>query len=67
MEMGYESISRLMQDILKKVNEISEISYYIFTVRKTFFSLALRLKILIPFFEEIRDQTQEVRGSLYMP
>lgn len=37
------------------VNEISVISDYRSTVRKQFFNLARRLKLLSPLFEEIRD------------
>ncbi|MFS7925865.1 hypothetical protein Hanom_Chr04g00290171 [Helianthus anomalus] len=42
------------------VNEISVISDYRSTVRKQFFNLSRRLKLLNPLFEEIRDVKEAV-------
>ncbi|KAI7732073.1 hypothetical protein M8C21_031352 [Ambrosia artemisiifolia] len=46
--------------LIDVVNEISTISDYRSTVRKSFFNLARRLKLLTPLFEEIRDVKETV-------
>ncbi|KAI3667661.1 hypothetical protein L6452_42730 [Arctium lappa] len=58
-------ITMLMQDVINEVKEISEISGYVSVVRKPFFSLAGRLTIMIPFFQEIRDVTEHASRNLY--
>ncbi|KVI03611.1 Armadillo, partial [Cynara cardunculus var. scolymus] len=63
--MAEGRITMLMQDVINKVKEISEISGYISVVRKPFFSLAGRLTIMIPFFQEIRDVTKHASRNLY--
>ncbi|XP_076916386.1 U-box domain-containing protein 13-like [Bidens hawaiensis] len=47
------------------VNEISAISDYRTTVRKPFFNLARRLKLLTPLFEEIRDIKDAVSDNSF--
>ncbi|KAJ0666901.1 hypothetical protein HanPI659440_Chr17g0671931 [Helianthus annuus] len=45
------------------VNEISVISDYRSTVRKPFFNLSRRLKMLNPLFEEIRDVKEALESA----
>ncbi|KAI3750046.1 hypothetical protein L2E82_20670 [Cichorium intybus] len=47
------------------VSEISQISDYRCTVRKPFFNLARRLKLLSPLFEEIRDIKDPIPDDSY--
>ncbi|XP_076935978.1 U-box domain-containing protein 13-like [Bidens hawaiensis] len=47
------------------VNEISAISDYRSTIRKPFFNLARRLKLLNPLFEEIRDIKDSVSDDSF--
>ncbi|XAR59001.1 Ubiquitin--protein ligase [Bertholletia excelsa] len=48
----------LLQRLINIVNEISAVSDYRCTVKKQFFNLARRLKLLTPMFEEIRDSKE---------
>ncbi|KAK1412811.1 hypothetical protein QVD17_34334 [Tagetes erecta] len=53
--MAEEGKIGVILKLIDVVNEISAISDYRSTVRKSFFNLARRLKLLNPLFEEIRD------------
>lgn len=53
--MAEEGKIGVIMKLIDVVNEISGISDYRSTVRKLFFNLARRLKLLNPLFEEIRD------------
>ncbi|KVH94624.1 U-box domain-containing protein 13-like isoform X1 [Cynara cardunculus var. scolymus] len=57
--------SGLILKLIDIVNEISAISDYRCTVRKPFFNLARRLKLLSPLFEEIRDIKDSLPDDSY--
>ncbi|KAM1453413.1 hypothetical protein EV1_003053 [Malus domestica] len=50
----------LVQSLIDTVNEIASISDYKCTVKKQYCNLAMRLKLLTPMFEEIRDSKEVV-------
>ena len=55
----------LISKLIDIVNELSAISDYRCTVRKPFFNLARRLKLLSPLFEEIRDIKDSLPDDCY--
>ncbi|KAM2685425.1 hypothetical protein EV1_046796 [Malus domestica] len=50
----------LVQSLIDTVNEIASISDYKCMVKKQYYNLARRLKLLTPIFEEIRDNKKVV-------
>ncbi|KAI3865202.1 hypothetical protein MKX03_006158 [Papaver bracteatum] len=50
----------LVQKLIDTINEISKISDYRFVVKKHYTSLARKLKLLLPLFEEIKDFVDQI-------
>lgn len=53
-----EDKAAIVQSSIDSINEIAAISDYRSTVKKQYCNLARRLKLLIPMFEEIRDNKE---------
>lgn len=51
--------------LIDMISEISAITDYRYTVRKQFFNLSRRLKLLSPLFEEIRDIKDSISDESY--
>ncbi|XP_028095913.1 U-box domain-containing protein 13-like isoform X2 [Camellia sinensis] len=65
MAMEEESAEQLLKKLIDIVNEISSISGFRCVVRRQCRDLSRRLKLLMPLFEEIRDQiSQETLNDL---
>ncbi|KAL3324724.1 hypothetical protein AABB24_038699 [Solanum stoloniferum] len=58
--MGEEDKGEVAKKLIEIVNDISNISDYKISVKKQFFNLARRLKLLTPVFEEIRDSKEKL-------
>ncbi|KAJ9543639.1 hypothetical protein OSB04_023346 [Centaurea solstitialis] len=58
------AITKLMEEVIGKVKEISEISGYFSFLKKPFVSLAGRLTVMLPFFREMRDFGQDAPREL---
>ncbi|XP_049379448.1 U-box domain-containing protein 13-like [Solanum stenotomum] len=58
--MGEEDKGEVAKKLIEIVNDISNISDYKISVKKQFCNLARRLKLLIPMFEEIRDNKEKL-------
>ncbi|PPR84580.1 hypothetical protein GOBAR_AA36132 [Gossypium barbadense] len=50
----------LVQSLIDAVNQIASISDYRCSVKKEYFNLARRLKLLTPMFEEIRESKEQI-------
>ncbi|RZC75744.1 hypothetical protein C5167_000819 [Papaver somniferum] len=50
----------LVQKLIDTINAISKISDYRFVVKKQYTSLARKLKLLLPLFEEIKDFVDQI-------